>query len=160
VDAPAEAGVAAAVDEDAQPGLDVRLLRRLPPAAERWAFGRLLVGWSGEALDSRATCRVAEIWRAVDYDDGCHPTPVGRASALGVNLGGGRRVVELEVRAVDPLPGPAAATVSLSIDGRPGLAMARADDGRFPDGIYRIGARTASGATVGWYAEVGPEAIE
>lgn len=137
--------------------LDVRLLRRLPPAAQRWAFGRLLVGWSGRGQRDDPTCRVAEIWLARDVDDRCHPTPVGQASALGVNLGDDRRVVELRIRQVDPLPGPAAAMVSLDVNGRPGLAMARAREDRFPDGIYRVEATTAGGGVVGWYAEVSPD---
>lgn len=137
--------------------LDVRLLRRLPPAAHWWAFGRFLVGWSARAQPDDATCRVAEIWLARDVDDGCYPTPVGRASALGVNLGDQRRVVDLRVRQVDPLPGPVAATVSLDVNGRPGLAMARASGERFPDGIYRLEATAAGGEVVGWYAEVSPD---
>ena len=147
-----------ATDAVRAPALATQLLRRLPLAAELWAFGRLLSGWSRPSGDPR--CRVAEIWRARDVDDACYPTPVGRPSAIGVNLGTHRPVESLEVRQIDPLPGPVEASVTLEVEDRPGLAMATLDAGRFPDGIYRLDATTASDGRVGWYIEVGPDPLE
>lgn len=147
-----------APDAVRRPVLDPRLLRRLPPAAELWVFGQLLVGWSRPVGDP--ACRVAEIWRARDVDDPCHPTPVGHPTALGVNLGADRPVVGLEVLEIDPLPGAVDASVTLRVNGRPGLAMATLDTGRFPDGIYRLEAAMADGGVVRWYVEVGPDPLE
>ena len=141
----------------AQPVLDPRLLRRLPTLAERWAFGQLLAGWSERGSDPM--CRVAELWRATDVSAPCHPTPVGRPTALGVNLGPERPVLRLEVHQVDPLPRPVDAAVTLEVDGRPGLAMAQARTGGFADGIYRLEATTPDGI-VRWYPEVARDPLE
>ncbi len=143
-----------------RPPLDVRLLQRLPEAAERWAFGQVLVGWAYDATGNGAEgCRVADIWGAGAIRDPCHPTPVGRPTALGVNLGPDRPVLALELRQVDPLPGGVAARISLEVNDRPGLAMAEATVGPFADGIYRLAATTPVG-TVAWYVEVGPDPLE
>jgi hypothetical protein len=135
------------------PEPDLRLLKRLPDAATIWSYGTLLTGWSRPVAP--ADCRVAEIWRARDIDDPCHPISVGRSTIVGVNLPRGRMVTSIAIRQVDPLPGPIEGKVSTSVDGRAGLALIHVPPPGLPDGIYRLDVATSDGATLHWYLEAG-----
>jgi hypothetical protein len=149
-------GIDQLVDPTAAPGVpepDLRLLQRLPDAATIWSYGTLLTGWSRPVAPN--DCRVAEIWRAVDIDDPCHPIAVGRSTTVGVNLPAGRIVTSIAIRQVDPLPGPVAAQVSTWVDGRAGLALIHVPPPGLPDGIYRLDVGTSDGNTLHWYLEAG-----
>lgn len=133
---------------------DPGLLRRLPAGAIVWSQGSVLAGWSRRPAP--ADCRVADVWRAVDVDAPCHPIPVGRPTAVGVNLPGTMRLERIELRQVDPLPGLVDAETAVDVHGRAGLGYALASRGPLADGIYRLSAVTGSGATLTYYLEVGP----
>jgi hypothetical protein len=149
-------GIDQLVDPTAAPGVpepDLRLLQRLPDAATIWSYGTLLTGWSRPVAPN--DCRVAELWRAVDVDDPCHPIPVGRSTTVGVNLPARRIVTSIAIRQVDPLPGPIDGHVSTWVDGRAGLAMIHVPPPGLPDGIYRLDVGTSDGTTLHWYLEAG-----
>lgn len=129
------------------------VLDHLPDSANVWTYGGLLSGWARPT--SRADCRVAHIWQATDPRDPCWAIPVGRTSALGVNLRD-EPVAGIEVARVDPLPGTLALRTDLGIGGRAGLAAAWAAGDGLPDGIYAIRSRGADGGSFHWYVEVGP----
>jgi hypothetical protein len=137
--------------------LDVALLRRLPEAATIWAFGSVLSGWSRDVAPDR--CRVAEIWRATDVDDPCHPIPLGRPVALGVNLPGPQAVSSIRLSEVDPLPGPVESVERTTVDGRVGVALVEVASPGLDDGIYRLDVVTTIGRTLHWYVEVGPDPL-
>jgi hypothetical protein len=137
------------------PPLDVALLRRLPDNAMIWAFSSLLTGWSRDvAADG---CRVGDIWRATDQDDRCHPIPLGRPVAVGVNLPGGQAVASIRLSELDPLPGPVESTRRTTVDGRAGVAMVEVPSPGLHDGIYRLEVITAVGRSLRWFVEVGPD---
>jgi hypothetical protein len=150
---PATAGSSPAPTEP----LDVALLRRLPEAATIWAFGSVLSGWSRDVAPDR--CRVAEIWRATDVDDPCHPIPLGRPVALGVNLPGLQAVSSIRLSEVDPLPGPVESVERTTVDGRAGVALVEGASPGLDDGIYRLDVVTTIGRTLHWYVEVGPDPL-
>jgi hypothetical protein len=125
----------------------------LPEAANLWSSGRILSGW--RRADADASCRVAEIWRATDPDAACWPVPLGRTAAVGVNLSD-EVVTSIELRGIDPLPGPVGADKLLGVDGLPGRALVRAPVGGLPDGIYRLDVGLERGDSLTWYLEVGP----
>jgi hypothetical protein len=145
-----------AVDPPAEPvaALDEHLLRRLPDEANLWAFGRLLTGWARPS--AAGTCRVAEMWRAIERADRCRPLPIGSTSAIGVNLPASMSVASIRLVAVDPLPGALDLESPAPLRGGPGLAMIEAPSDGFPDGIYRLDVRLVSGHTLHWYVEVSP----
>jgi hypothetical protein len=128
-------------------------LRMLPAAANLWALGGYLSGWHRET--ARSGCAVADIWQATDPSDGCWPVPLGRTHAVGVNLATAA-VTSIDLRLVDPLPGPAGSLSQIAVDGRAGLAFVRAPDGGLDDGIYRLDVGTSAGERLTWYLEVGP----
>jgi hypothetical protein len=145
-----------AVDPPAEPvaALDEHLLRRLPDQANLWAFGRLLTGWARPS--AAGTCRVAEMWRAIETGDRCRPLPIGSTSAIGVNLPATMSVESIRLVAVDPLPGALDLESPAPLRGGPGLAMIEAPSDGFPDGIYRLDVRLVTGRTMHWYVEVSP----
>jgi hypothetical protein len=126
----------------------------LPDAASVWTYGGLLAGWARSS--SRADCAVADIWQAADPQDECWAIPIGRTSALGVNLRN-ERVESIRMVQVDPLPASVDGRVDIGIDRRTGLAAAWAPGGSLADGIYAIHAEVAGGRSFHWYAEVGPD---
>lgn len=126
----------------------------LPDAANVWTYGGLLAGWARPS--SRAACAVANIWQATDPDDPCWAIPIGRTSALGVNLRG-VKVASISLAQVDPLPSSMASRVDVGIGGRAGLAAVWAPHGDLADGIYAIHADVVGGGSFHWYVEVGPE---
>lgn len=141
-------------ETDAPAAFRSPVLARLPDAATVWTYGKVLTGWARGS--SAGDCAIAALWVARDPDDACWPVPIGRASALGVNLSG-RRVAEgMEVVAVDPLPGSIETRTAVGLAGRPGVAAAWAPAGGLPDGIYRVTVAVRGGAPFHWYAEVGP----
>ena len=142
-------------DPPPTPEVDIRLLERLPPEATFWSYGTVLSGWSSQRL-ARGTCALAEIWRAVDYSDPCRAIPIGRPTAIGVNLGAGREIESVTLREVDPLPGPITLEAAVAVEGRAGLAIVRTGTDRLPDGIYRLDVRTVDGEQLGWYVEASP----
>jgi hypothetical protein len=135
--------------------LDVELLRRLPDAAVVWAFGSVLSGWSRD--DAAGGCRVADIWRASGVDEPCHPIPLGRPVAVGVNLPGGQAVASIRLSELDPLPGPVETTRRTTVDGRTGVAMVEVPSPGLHDGLYRLEVTTAVGRSLRWFVEVGPD---
>jgi hypothetical protein len=135
------------------PALDLRLLQRLPDAAVIWSFDRILTGWASGLAP--ADCRVADIWRAVDPGEACHPIPVGRPTAVGVNLPQDRIVTSISIREVDPLPGPVDAAVTTATEGRSGLALVHLPSPGLPDGVYRLDVTTENGGEYRWYIEAG-----
>ena len=135
--------------------LDVELLRRLPDAAVVWAFGSVLSGWSRD--DAAGACRVADIWRATAVGDPCHPIPLGRPVAVGVNLPGGQAVASIRLSELDPLPGPVETTRRTTVDGRTGVAMVEVPSPGLHDGLYRLEITTAVGRSLRWFVEVGPD---
>jgi hypothetical protein len=138
--------------------LNVTLLRRLPDKATLWAFGSVLTGWSRD--DGPETCGVAEIWRAAkDVDAPCHPIPLGRPVALGVNLPGRDSVASIRLSELDPLPGPVASIERTTVDGRAGVALVEVSSPGLTDGIYRLDVVTAAGRALRWYVEVGPDPL-
>lgn len=145
---------AAAPQTDAPAAFRLSLLDHLPDAATIWTYGGVLTGWARGSSDG--DCPIASLWVSSDPDDACWPVPIGRASALGVNLPHGRVARDVELVAVDPLPGPIATRTAVDVAGRPGLAAAWAPAGGLPDGIYRVTARVVGGEAFHWYAEVGP----
>ena len=150
----AEAEAAADAPEDSVEPLDPRLLARLPEQANLWAYGWLLTGWARPSAD--ATCRVAELWRALEARDRCRPLPIGATSAIGVNLPDPLTVDSIRFVAVDPLPGAVDLESPAPLIGRGGLAMIEAPEHGFPDGIYRLDVRLAGGRVLHWYVEVSP----
>ncbi len=137
-------------------GIDVALLRRLPPAATFWSYGTYLSGWADR--DPVESCRVAELWRAWKLGDACHPIPVGRPQAVGVNLPRGTTVSDLRLREIDPLPGNVAVVERTGVGNRPGLAYVGREEGIFSDGIYELAVETAAG-DLRWYVEVSAHGI-
>jgi hypothetical protein len=141
------------VEHDA---VDVGLLRRLPTAATFWSYGTYLSGWADR--DPVGHCRVAELWRAWKLGDVCHPIPVGRPLALGVNLPVGTAVSEIRLREIDPLPGHVAVVERTDVANRPGLAYVGLEAGVLGDGIYELAVETAAG-DLRWYVEVSAHGI-
>lgn len=145
---------ATAPETDAPAAFRVPLLAHLPDAATIWTYGGVLTGWARGSSDG--DCTIAALWVSNDPDDACWPVPIGRASALGVNLPDGQAVQSVELVAVDPLPGRIETRTVLDVADRPGLAAAWAPDGGLPDGIYRVSVEIQGGGAFHWYAEVGP----
>jgi hypothetical protein len=141
------------IDHD---GIDVAILRRLPAAATFWSYGTYLSGWAGR--EPVGHCRVAELWRGWKLGDACHPIPVGRPQALGVNLPAGTTVSDLKLREIDPLPGQVAVVERTDVANRPGLAYVGRESGVFSDGIYELAVGTAAG-DLRWYVEVSAHGI-
>ena len=139
-------------DDDGSP-FQRSTLRLLPAAANLWALGGYLSGWRRET--ARSGCDVADIWLATDPRDGCWPVPLGQTDAIGVNLPSDA-VTSIDLRIVDPLPGPAGSLSQIAVDGHVGLAFVRAPDGGLDDGIYRLDVGTSAGERLTWYLEVGP----
>lgn len=143
-----------APETDAPAAFRLSLLARLPDAATVWTYGEILTGWARGS--SAGDCAIAALWVARDPDDACWPVPIGRASALGVNLPDGRVAERMELVAVDPLPGAIETRTAVGVAGRPGVAAAWAPAGGLPDGIYRVTVGIRGGDAFHWYAEVGP----
>jgi hypothetical protein len=137
--------------------LDVDLLHRLPDAATVWSFGSVLTGWSRAVAGDE--CRVGDIWRATAQDDRCHPIPLGRPVAVGVNLPGGQAVASIRLSELDPLPGPVESTRRTTVNGRPGVAMVEVPSPGLHDGIYSLEVITAVGRSLRWFVEVGPDLL-
>jgi hypothetical protein len=148
------AGAATMVDPRAPEPFRLPVLDFLPDSANVWTYGGLLAGWARSS--SRPDCAVADIWQATDPKDECWAIPIGRTSALGVNLRG-EHVESIRMVQVDPLPASVAARVDVGIDRRTGLAAAWAPTGSLADGIYAIHAEIDGGRSFHWYAEVGPD---
>jgi hypothetical protein len=148
------ADVATLDDPRAPAPFRLPVLDFLPDAANVWTYGGLLAGWARSS--SRADCAVADIWQAADPQDECWAIPIGRTSALGVNLRN-ERVESIRMIQVDPLPASIDGRVDVGIDRRTGLAAVWAPSGSLPDGIYAIHAEIAGGRSFHWYAEVGPD---
>lgn len=155
--APGEDGMVAT--DDLEPRVDDTvfdrsMLRLLPDTANLWAAAGYLSGWRRPT--SGPGCRIVEIWQATDPADACWPLPLGRTDAIGVNLTDGRAVASIDLRAVDPLPGPTRVVAELDVDDRPGRALVRDPRGTLDDGIYRLDVATTDGEGLTWYVEVGP----
>lgn len=143
-------------DEVEQDGIDLALLRRLPEAATFWSYGTYLSGWAHR--EPAGSCRVAELWRAQKLGDACHPIPVGRPLAVGVNLPRGTTVRDLRLREIDPLPGMESVVERTGVENRPGLAYVGRESGVFADGIYELSVDTPAG-DLRWYVEVSAHGI-
>lgn len=129
------------------------MLALLPARATLWSAGAVLTGWNRDG--SSGACRVVDVWQATAPDARCWPTPLGPTTALGVNLSD-VAVDAISLKRLDPLPGTVATTNETAVQGRPGLAVVRVQDGRLPDGVYRLEARVTGGAIRIWHVEVGP----
>jgi hypothetical protein len=151
---PRAGGAVALLDPRAPEPFRLPVLDFLPDAASVWTYGGLLAGWARSS--SRADCAVADIWQAPDPKDECWAIPIGRTSALGVNLRD-ERVDSIRMVQVDPLPASIDGRVDIGVDRRTGLAAAWAPSGSLADGIYAIHAEIAGGRSFHWYAEVGPD---
>lgn len=149
------AAIAATMPEPRAPApFRLPVLEFLPDAANVWTYGGLLAGWA--RASSRADCTVAGIWQAADPNDECWAIPIGRTSALGVNLRD-EQVESIRMVQVDPLPALVDGRIDVGIDSRTGLAAVWAPSGSLADGIYAIHAEIAGGRSFSWYAEVGPD---
>lgn len=151
---PSTGGATALVEPRAPAPFRLPVLDFLPDAANVWTYGGLLAGWARPT--SRADCAVAAIWQSADPHDPCWAIPIGRTSALGVNLSGDT-VASISMGQIDPMPTSVASRVDVGIGRRAGLAAVWAPHGDLNDGIYAVHADLVGGGSFHWYVEVGPD---